>query len=471
MQIDSFTKFLPHAVASICPSRDLFNNWHIKLICQYLEAMENDEIKRLIINMPPRHSKSICVSAAWPAWLLGKDPTKKIVVASYAQHLSQKHAQDSRIVMHSSWFQTLFPEARIAKGENTKDKFVMTQRGFRIATSVFGAITGEGGDLLIVDDPHTPMQVSSNKSRKRILEWFDQTFFTRLNSPSRGKIIIVMHRLDEEDLTGYLLKKHTKWELLSLPIFSESNTDLSFKDFKTHWPAFEPLNKDLMSFQDIIEVKNEIGSFAFAAQFMQCPIARNKTGFIKDYWLSYFEKIEGMSLEDNFERIRDLESCYCYQSWDCAFKTGDSNSYSVCSTWLKYRERFYLINVLRNKMEFQELRDEAIKLFRRYKPNLILIEDAASGQVIAQELERYNIRIERIKPREDKISRFIRTLPLFESNRISLLKNAGWNAEFMEELLQFPHGKYNDQVDSVTQFLNFCLNEAKPREFRISSLL
>lgn len=471
MTIDTFTKFLPNAISSICPSRDLFNSWHIKLICQYLEAIENDEIKRLIINMPPRHSKSICVSAAWPAWLLGRDPTKKIIVASYAQSISQKHAQDSRIVLYSNWFQTLFPESRIAKGENTKNKFVMTQRGFRIATSVFGAITGEGGDMLIVDDPHTPMQVSSNKSRKKILEWFDQTFFTRLNSPSKGKIIVVMHRLDEEDLTGYLLKKHNKWELLSLPIFSENNLNISFKDFKTHWPAFEPLNKEVMTFQDILEVKNEMGSFAFAAQFMQAPIARNKSGFVKDYWLSYFENIEGMSIDNDFEKIRNLEACYCYQSWDCAFKTGDNNSYSVCSTWLKYKDKLYLIDMFRHKMEFQELRDEALRLFVWYTPDLILIEDTASGQVIAQELERYNIKVKRIRPKEDKVSRFIRTLSLFESNRIFLLKNALWNIEFMEELLQFPHGKYNDQIDSISQFLNFCLNNTKPREVRISSLL
>ncbi|XVN43007.1 MAG: hypothetical protein RCG15_01525 [Candidatus Rickettsia vulgarisii] len=148
-------------------------NWHIKLIGEYLQAVEKGEIKRLIINIPPISLKSICIGVAWPAWLLGHDPTKRIISTSYSQVLSDKHSLDCRLVMSSDWYQQLFPKTILSKTHNRKSKFLTTSNGFRFATSVGGSVTGEGGDILIIDDPHNPGQIASEKIRNKTIEWFE----------------------------------------------------------------------------------------------------------------------------------------------------------------------------------------------------------------------------------------------------------------------------------------------------------
>ena len=167
------------------------HNWHIDLIAEYLQEIEKGKIKRLIINMPPRSLKSVCISVAFPAWLLGKKPNSRIIVASYSEKLSLKHSTDCRLIVSSKWFQELFPEFQLNQSQNEKYKFATTQNGYRFATSVGGSLTGEGGDILIVDDPHNPQQVMSEKYRLKTLEWFSNTFVSRLNDKKNGIIIIV----------------------------------------------------------------------------------------------------------------------------------------------------------------------------------------------------------------------------------------------------------------------------------------
>jgi len=150
---------------------------------------------RLIINIPPRHLKSIIVSVAWPAWLLGKWPNKKIIVASYCQNLSTKHSLDCRNVMQSSWYQQTFTKTRICRGQNTKNKYVTSEFGFRLATSIGAYVTGEGGDILIVDDPHNPASIEHQKIRNKAINWFENTFLTRLNDQQNGSVVVVMQRL------------------------------------------------------------------------------------------------------------------------------------------------------------------------------------------------------------------------------------------------------------------------------------
>lgn len=152
-------------------------------------------IKRLIINMPPRYMKSIAVSVAWPAWLLGRRPQSKIIVASYSAALSLKHSLDCRHVVQSDWYRRVFPAVELAADQNQKHRFSTTRRGFRLATSIGGTVTGEGGDVLIVDDPHDPRRANSARLRQAALDWFDQTFSSRLDDKRRGVIVVVMQRL------------------------------------------------------------------------------------------------------------------------------------------------------------------------------------------------------------------------------------------------------------------------------------
>ncbi len=196
---------------------------YIKVIADRLEAANVGKMRRIIFNMPPRSMKSMCISVAWPAWILGNQPTARIIVASYSRLLSEKHSLDTRCIIQSSWYRKLFPEVELSKDQNTKYKFQTLQRGFRIATSVGGTLTGEGGDFIIVDDPLSPAQALSETFRKRVTNWFDQTLVTRLNDRKKGVIVLVMNRLHQEDLTGHLLSKPKNiWHHVCLPIIAKN---------------------------------------------------------------------------------------------------------------------------------------------------------------------------------------------------------------------------------------------------------
>ncbi|MEY2392837.1 terminase, partial [Wolbachia endosymbiont of Tettigetta isshikii] len=181
------------------------------------------EVRRIIFNMPPRSMKSMCISVAWPVRILGNQPTARIIVASYSRRLSEKHSLDTRCIMQSGWCKELFPGVELSKEQNTKYKFQTGQRGYRIATSVGVTLTGEGGDFIIVDDPLSSTQALSKTLRNRATKWFDQTLVSRLNNRKKGVIVLVMHKLHLEDLTGHLLSKpKIIWHHIRLPMMSEN---------------------------------------------------------------------------------------------------------------------------------------------------------------------------------------------------------------------------------------------------------
>lgn len=208
--------FIQKCFHTVNPGTPYLHNWHIDLIAAYLRACERGDIQRLIINIPPRYLKSLCVSVAWPAWLLGHDPSRRIIVSSYAQSLSLKHSLDCRLVMQSEWYRQVFQQTLLASDQNEKGKFLTTRRGMRLATSVGGSVTGEGGNFLILDDPHNPAHIHSDLLRQDTIDWFEQVFTSRLDDKKRGVIILMMQRLHEEDLSGHLLKK-SGWEHLCIP--------------------------------------------------------------------------------------------------------------------------------------------------------------------------------------------------------------------------------------------------------------
>src|SRR4051794_14355040 len=219
--------FTQKTFRTVDPGAVYKHNWHIDLIAEYLEACTRREVKRLIINVPPRYMKSISVSVAWPAWLIGKNPSERIVAASYSDRLSLKHSVDCRLVIQSEWYRRLFPGVILTGDQNEKEKFVTTARGQRFATTVRGSPTGDGGNFLIVDDPHTPQQALSPVQRQHGLDWFDQTFSNRLDDKENGVIVVVMQRLHANDLSGHLLDKGG-WEHLCIPGIAEVRTVIDF---------------------------------------------------------------------------------------------------------------------------------------------------------------------------------------------------------------------------------------------------
>lgn len=437
----SFLYFLNRGFYELNPGQDLKYNWHLKLITEYLNAVKIGKIKRLIINMPPRHLKSITVNVLWSAWILGHNPKSRIISASYSGKLSEKHNSDVRQILKSPWYKSIFPNTKVKAGQDTKSKIVTTQNGFRIATSVGGTLTGEGGDIIIIDDPHTPLQVQSIKYRAKVIGWFDQTLLTRLNNPKNGKIVLVMQRLHDEDLSGHLISKK-KWVLLSIPAISCDDEKIQFGKFSYFRAANTALCEEMLSLVELDEIKKDIGSYAFAAQYLQNPV-KLVGAYIKQEWIQDYNP-ESF----HFQEI--------YQSWDSAFKTGAANDYSVCVTVAISKGKIYLLDVLKVKLEFSDLKHAVYRQFAKHQPQAVLIEDKASGQALIQDISRkYATPIIKIRPKLDKISRFMQSVNLFEAGKVYIPKTGFWYADFMEELMSFPNVLHDDQVDALTQFLNW----------------
>ncbi len=381
---------------------------YIKVIADRLEAANTGKVRRIIFNMPPRSMKSICVSVAWPAWILGNQPTARIIVASYSRLLSEKHSLDTRCIIQSDWYRELFPEVKLSKSQNTKYKFQTVQQGFRIATSVGGTLTGEGGDFIIVDDPLSSAQALSETFRKRAINWFDQTLVTRLNERKKGIIVLVMHRLHQEDLTGHLLSKPRNiWHHVCLPMVPESGQIINsaLGEAKELYSRKEGELLYPIDDEEIEMIKIELGSYAFAAQYQQNPLLFS-SGMIKQEWLKCYK-----NFPDSLTHVA--------QSWDTAVSINDTSDFSVCTTWAKMENKFYLLDVYRAKLEYPALKEQVLSLEARWEPHAILIEAKASGQQLIQELKiSSDLPTTEVFPHNDKLARFCQVVPMIESGRV-----------------------------------------------------
>jgi len=338
--------FIAKVFNSIDPGAAYLANWHIDLIADRLEQVSAGNIKRLIINMPPRSLKSVCISVAWPAWILGNDPGLRIMAASYSAALSVKHSVDTRLVLGQEWYREVFPDTILTDDQNEKTKFVTTMRGFRFATSVGGTATGEGADILIVDDPHNPIQAASQLQRQHAIDWLDQTFSTRLNNKKKGAIIVVMQRLHVDDLTGHLLKKGG-WEHLCLPAVFDRNVVYNYSGINKEVNAGDYLHEGREGEAEIANAKRELGSYGFNAQYQQQPMPA-EGGMVELAWIRRYEEQQS--------------SGNIIQSWDTAIKSGSINDYSVCTTWMEAENAYYLLDVAALKLEYPALKRTCIAL-------------------------------------------------------------------------------------------------------------
>ncbi len=425
---NDLSSFIQKSFHTVNPATPYLHNWHIDLIAEHLRACESGEIKRLIINIPPRYLKSLCVNVAWPAWLLGHNPARRVISSSYSMGLSVKHSLDCRLVIGSDWYRDIFPETELAGDQNEKAKFVTTARGMRLATSVGGTVTGEGGNFLIVDDPHNPAEIFSDTKRKATLDWFEQTFSSRLDDKKNGVFVIIMQRLHQDDLSGYLLAKGG-WEHLCLPAISEQRSP----------PLLHPERENVKQLE---QVKRDLGSYAFAAQYQQNP-APVGGSMIKATWLKRYKSAP--------------ENARIIQSWDTAIKAGKSNDYSVCTSWAEGEDGYYLLDVMRAQIEYPDLKRRVVSLAEKWTADAILIEDKASGQSLLQDLRRETrLPLIAINPTSDKVTRLAAVSALFEAGKVFLPEYAPWLADYESELLAFPSTSHDDQTDSTSQFLQWA---------------
>ncbi len=453
-----FLSFLQKAFESASGGDSFAPNWHHEAIAWQLDRIRAADNTRLIVTMPPRYLKSITISVAWVAWMLGRDPTKRFVCVSYSSDLSQKHAGDCRAIMQTNWYRRIFPMTVLPRGSSGEMDFRTTKGGGRLSTSVGGTLTGRGGDIIVIDDPIKPDEAMSESTRRKVLNWYSNTLSSRLNDKSKGAIILVMQRLHEEDLAGHLLDAGG-WGHLSLPAIAEVEESIATGNNRKHVRgAGEALHPSRESITHLEELKRVMGSAVFSAQYQQAPVPAEGL-YVKRVWLKRYAIIPDKQSGD-----------LIVQSWDTASKDGVFNDWSVCVTALKHKREVFVLDVFREKLKFPDLRRKVESLARRFSIDAVLIEDAASGAQLIQQLREDKPDCVPApipaKPDADKVTRFSAQTPRIEAGELLLPKDAPWLAAFERELLGFPNLKHDDQVDALTQLLAW----SGPRKSRIGMI-
>lgn len=439
-----FVAFLQKAFDTLHPGTKFKPNWHLEAIAHALEPAQQCLGARLIVNVPPRSLKSISISVVWVAWRLGHDPSLIFICVSYSAELASKHARDCRTIMQSDWYRQLFPNTVLSRV--AEHDFETTARGGRMSTSVGGTLTGRGGDIIIIDDPIKPDEAASETARRNVIDWYATSLASRLDDKTRGSIILVMQRIHEDDLAGHLLAAGG-WVHLSLPAIAETDEAIPIGRGRLHQRRIgDILHPDRESRAILDGLKATMGSSVFSAQYQQSPVPAGGNLIMRD-WLRYVRQMPTQTLGDRI-----------VQSWDTASKDGALNDFSVCITVLIRGRLVYVLDVFRQKLKFPDLVKAAVRLAEQYNAGTILIEDAASGTQLIQSLKDANRPgIPRPIARMtegDKVSRLAGASQRIEAGELILPRDAPWLADFERELLAFPSGRHDDQVDALAQLLN-----------------
>ncbi len=407
---------------------------HLNILADKLEAVERGEIKRLMVFMPPRHGKSELCSIRLPAWYLGRNQQNQIIGCSYAENLAYTFSYAIRETIAAERCQRLWPlkldtsgavRWQLAGKENKRASY--------IAAGVGGGITGEGADLLIIDDPvKNAEEAESQTYRDHTYQWYITTARTRLQPDAA--IVLIQTRWHVDDLAGRLLEdarrdpKADQWQVLNLSAITNN---------QALWPSKYPIT--------VLEnTRASIGSRAFESLYQGNPTIAEGNIFKREWWKYY--------------RVRPV-NLRIIQSWDTAFKSKTENDYSVCTVWGIGQNAYFLLDVVRHKLEFPDLKRMCITAYERDQPERVYIEDKASGQSLIQELKRETrIPMFAIKADTDKVARANAVTPLIESGRVYLPEYAAWLHDYLEELSGFPNAEHDDQVDSTTQALGQLAN-------------
>ena len=442
---NDFPAFIRKTFMTLNPGVAFCDNWHVNAIAHHLELVRLGTIKRLIITMPPRSLKSISASIAFPAFIHGHDPSREIVCVSYGQEFAIKLHNDYRIILGAEWYCSAFPLTRVGAWKDAESEVKLTGSGSRVATSIGGVLTGRGADIVIIDDPLKPSDAPSPAKRAAVNEWFKSTLLSRLNDKKTGAIVIVTQRVHADDLVGNVLDGGgDDWTVLNLSAIAPADAEIDIGGGRVYpRKADEVLHEAREPRYVLDDTLRTMGASAFAAQYLQCPVPAEGTTFYRR-WFQYYTELPPKEPSD-----------YTFQSWDTASKNGAKNDYSVCTTWRIAKGNYYLLDVIRAKHEFPELKAEAIEAWRAWRPNGVLIEDAGVGAGLIPELKRAGISAIGIIADQSKELRASFQTIKFESKRIWFPKSAPWLAALETELLEFPGGRHDDQVDSVVQMLGY----------------
>jgi predicted phage terminase large subunit-like protein len=442
-----FYAFFSTAFPLVAQSETFQPNWHIEAMAYALQRVARGEIKRLIITQPPRSLKSLLSSVTFPAFMLGQDPTCCIICVSYSESLARKHANESRALMRSDLYRRLFCGTRISSAKDTELEVATTARGFRLATSVGGTLTGRGGSLVIIDDPLKPQDAHSEGAREALKQWYSNTLLTRLDSKTEDALIVVMQRLHVDDLVGHLLEQEG-WTHLCLPAIAETETRIHLGQDRVHLRRVgDVLHPEREPLSILEEQRLSMGCIDFSAQYQQEPVPAGGN-LVRWSWFQFYKDPPGWQPGDKV-----------IVSWDTAMSGKNLSDYSACVVLQVRGETVYVLDVVRERLDYPDLRSRVIDLHRQWSHRAnsyaLLIENKGSGMSLIQDLRRRErIYAVAVEPVGDKIMRMNAQTARIEAGSVHLPIRAAWLDAFRSEILAFPAGRYDDQVDALSQGLN-----------------
>tara|TARA_R110002167_G_scaffold156405_1_gene351131 strand:+ start:4263 stop:5741 length:1479 start_codon:yes stop_codon:yes gene_type:complete len=423
----SFMNFVKHVWPQFIEGK------HHKIYAQKLQDVADGKCKRLIINMPPRHTKSEFASYLFPTWLMGRDPTKKIIQATHTAELAVGFGRKIKNLIESEDFKDVFPDVSLAVDAKASGRWSTNAGGEYYAVGVGGALAGRGADLAIIDDPVSEQDALSSTALDGIYEWY--TSGPRQRLQPGGAIIIVMTRWSIRDLTAKVLHKQSdrgadKWDIVEFPAIMPSGKPL--------WPEYWALD-------ELEGVKASIPVGKWNAQYMQNPTAEEGAIIKREWW-------------NMWDKDAPPPCSYIIQSYDTAFSKSDRADYSAITTWGIFHhedtgeDHIILLDATRGRWEFPELKEAANDLYKEYDPDMVLIEQKGSGMPLTQELRRLGIPVTPFTPGRgaDKFTRMHACAPVFESGMV-WAPETQFSDEVMEECASFPNGEHDDLADSMTQ--------------------
>jgi predicted phage terminase large subunit-like protein len=413
---------------------------HHKIMAKKFEEIANGTCKRLIINMPPRHTKSEFASYLLPAWFLGKFPCKKIIQTSNTAELAVGFGRKVRNLVGSEQYSRIFPDVTLRSDSKAAGRWSTNANGEYFAIGVGGTVTGKGADLLIIDDPHSEQEAAIAATNPevydKVFEWYSSGPRQRLQPG--GAIVVIMTRWSKRDLVGKILKSSIEregeeWEIIEFPAILPSGNSL--------WPEFWPIN-------ELLALKTELPVSKWNAQYMQTPTSEEGAMVKRDWW-KIWESDEPPRCE------------FIIQSWDTAFTKNERSDYSACTTWGVFYlnentedPNIILLDALKQRLEFPELKAKALEMYKEWEPDAFIVEAKAAGSPLIFELRRMGIPVSEFTPTRgnDKIARMNSVTDLFSSGKVWAPPRR-WAEEVIEEMAAFPNSEHDDLVDSSTQAL------------------
>jgi len=448
-------KLIPYAVARF-PNYEIA--LHNQVIAEYLEACERQDITRLLISMPPRHSKTLSLQM-FIEWYAGRHPEEEIVYATYSGERAQDVGLQVKYGMISNEFQYIFPGVAESKTSTSKSKISIKDGGSLYFVGVNEALTGRGSNLFLIDDPlKGEKEAMSDAVTRDFRNWYPSVAYTRLmptSRPPHKNIIIVCHtRWTTEDPISWLIKehKHENWVELRLPAIAEEGDLLGRKVGEALWPSRYP--------KHILEnIKLSMKSLRrWNAIYQQRPVPE-EGAIVKTEWFSQkYYRWDGNHVSfrlssGDFVKERVIR---VVQSWDTAYKKEEINDPSVCITWAILRTGFAVLDVFSKRMEYPELKKKIVDKYDEFAPTAVLVEDRSSGQSLVQEFKFSRIPTIGVQVSRDKVVRLKNSTDLIEAGKMFLPEfNTPWIEDYLEELTTFPYGGLDDQVDATSLFLNW----------------